>query len=366
MQKEKAELLARMREEEKENMFVTTDVRNQTPMDFYRERRGYTISQLADETDISRQTIGKACSGEIWLKRDNLQRVADALDVDLEDLVQEEQGKYVPKTKMLNVEWYQDLIMKAFSQCKPQLLPTKVKNAVNYFCKEDADVDSIVSYLTQTANDLAKCELARIVKNYYRRNPQYFQNYNARIWIGYAPIEEEEGEYQVFILFEDWVYETFGLKCPVSKVSISKEDGSQCEMENLDFDMEVTIYEEPGTMEFEMELEDQVLNAILYEVSNAEDARLAQVFDQFLEDNRDNIKFQEYVLDDSDEVKQAAAEKIQRRTEEYRKLIVKVCQDCDIEHEIDKLAEVWERIRREEGYEEQLFEEYGLNTEILK
>lgn len=366
MRKEKAEWLVRMREEEKEKMFVAADARNQTPMDFYREKRDYTILQLADETGISRQTIGKACSGEILLKRDNLQRVADALDVDLEDLVQEGQGKYIPKTKMLNVEWYQDLVMKAFSQCKPQLVPTKVKNAVNYFCKEDAEVDSIVSYLTQTANDLAKCELGRIVNHYYKRNPQYSPNYNARIWIAYAPIEEEEGEYQACILFEDWVYETFGLECPVGKVSMSKEDGTQCEMENLDFDMEVTIYEEPGTAEFEAELEDQVLNAVLYEVSNAGDVRLAEIFDQFLEDNRDNIKFQEYMFEDSDRAKQATAEKIQRRTEEYKKLIVKVRQDCDAECENIKLAEIFERIRREEGYERQLFESYGLNTDVLE
>ena len=47
-----------------------------------------------------------------------------------------------------------------------------------------------------------------------------------RIEIGYEESDREKGEYNAFVLFEDWVYDLFGLERPVSIVQVPSVNGT--------------------------------------------------------------------------------------------------------------------------------------------
>ena len=60
-----------------------------TALDLYREYRGMNITELANASGVSRQTVGSACKGELKLGEKRLRMLANALCVDPDDLDQD-------------------------------------------------------------------------------------------------------------------------------------------------------------------------------------------------------------------------------------------------------------------------------------
>lgn len=117
------------------------------PVEFYRRERGYSIKELAECSGISRQTIEKVCSGEMQLKKESLQRIADVLNVDCEqDLEQGSHGRDLLNTKMINIEWYEKCLKNLLQGWRVQGLPEKARNIASYLAEENKDVDDILSY----------------------------------------------------------------------------------------------------------------------------------------------------------------------------------------------------------------------------
>ena len=60
-----------------------------TALDLYREYRGMNITELAEASGVSRQTVGSACKGDLKLGEKRLRMLANALCVDPDDLDQD-------------------------------------------------------------------------------------------------------------------------------------------------------------------------------------------------------------------------------------------------------------------------------------
>lgn len=352
---------------EQEKQYVMGKDTGKPPVEFYRKARGYSIKELAERSGISRQTIGKVCSGEMQLKKERLQRIADVLHVDCEqDLEQGSQGRDLLSTKMINIEWYGECLKNLLQGWRVQGLPKKARDIAAYLAEENKDVDNILSYILTEANEIARWEFAKFIQ-FYREDIGYHENYNSKVQIGYMPVDSEEGKYQAYVLFENWVYDEPYLELPFMREKTVKDNKLEREIREFNFDIEVNTAKEPETEEFKTELIEQVKSSILSKIAGrVQEKRLAEIFvKSLMEENEDNIEIRRHTSSEFDRASKVKIDKRKKREEEYTKLIEKIQLKYGFESQDVELAEVLAKIRTQDGYEKQVFEQYSLDTSVL-
>ncbi|MDO4325441.1 MAG: hypothetical protein Q4E24_05310 [bacterium] len=269
-------------------------------------------------------------------------------------------------TKMINIEWYEECLKNVLHDWRVQELPEKARNIASYLAEENKDVDDILSYILTEANTTSRWEIAKFIQ-FYRKEIAYHENYNSKIQIGYMPVSSEEGRYQAYVLFENWVYDEFCWEPPFIREKTVKGNKLEKEIQKFNFDIEVNTKKEAETEEFKAELIEQVKSSVLSKVASlVQEKRLAEIFvTSLLEENEDNIEIKRYDSSVFDEASKLKNDKREKRKGEYMKLIKEIQLKSGSANQDVELAEILAKIRTQDGYERQIFEQYGLDTSVL-
>ena len=125
----------------------------------------------------------------------------------------------------------------------------------------------------------------------------YFKGYRPKIDVGIYAVDESPGEYQAFVLFEDWVYDIFGLENPLQEFEVPSFDGSgTVKQKSLDFAIPIE-YHEDGDMDFESELLNQIVDYMWeYEACDIRNPKLVFLFEDLLDDMFSYATIQELSL----------------------------------------------------------------------
>lgn len=233
----------------------------------YREYRGMNVNQLADASGISRQTISGACSGREQLSDKSLRSLAKALCVDVEDI----RWGADPR-KMVHIPEEIQKIEEAVGRCRPRILEKRLGNILSFlegWSDRDADFGRLMEifrYLFQEDKAERQAVLRKLgeftAMELFQVNFSRF--HLPRIEIGYEESDREKGEYNAFVLFEDWVYDLFGLERPVSIVQVPSVNGTGGKEACRILDFPISYYggtwgPEENPDEFEGGLLDQVM-----------------------------------------------------------------------------------------------------------
>lgn len=335
---------------------------NRTALDFYREYRGMNISELANASGVSRQTVGMACRGELKLGEKRLRKLAAALNVDLKDIDQDLDLLEVPK-KVVDIPAQLKRFEDQIAVCKPDDIRRKMDNVIAYLSENSGDVHNVLTYLLTAANGRGKFLAGRLVDNLCSRAYCY-EGYKPKVQVGYYAVDEEAGEYQAFVLFEDWVYDVLGMDSPLQQMEIPRMDGTGTDVQNsLDFAIPIQYDSEDETMNFESQLLDQI-QEYLWDVEAADipNPKLAELFDDLIDDMYTYGEICEYTCEDYDPM---LPYKMKKREEKYTQLLYKVLQqEGNMEDAVRKAAQLFCQMHSEEDGEEKVFESYGLNDKI--
>ena len=332
-----------------------------TALDLYREYRGMNITELANASGVSRQTVGSACKGELKLGEKRLRMLANALCVDPDDLDQDLDPLEV-QDKVVNIPAELQRFSDKIARCKPKDIRRKMDNVIAYLDDNDEDVHNVMTYLLTAANSLGKVLTGHLVAKLYP-HAYYFKGYRPKIDVGYYAVDESPGEYQAFVLFEDWVYDIFGLENPLQEFEMPSFDGSgTVKQKSLDFAIPIE-YHEDGDMDFESELLNQIVDYMWeYEACDIRNPKLVFLFEDLLDDMFSYATIQEYVGEEYDPL---LPYKPKKREEKYTQLLYKILQEeGSMDKAVQKTAKILSEINTPEGEEEKVFERYGLNDKV--
>ncbi|MBS6953697.1 MAG: helix-turn-helix transcriptional regulator [Enterocloster asparagiformis] len=332
---------------------------DRTALDFYREFRGMNISELANESGVSRQTVGMACHGDLKLGEKRLRMLAEALHVDPEDLDQDMDLSEVPE-KIVNISAELRRFEDKIAVCKPRHIKAKMDNIIAYLDDHDEDVQNIMTYLLTAASPLGKIMAGHLVKKLHPY-AYYYKGYKPEILVGYYAEDEEAGEYQAFVLFEDWVYDAFGMENPLLELELPKPDGTGTEIhKSLDFAIPFRYDRDDEEMDFDSQLLGQITD-YLWEVEASEfsNTKLTDLFEELIDDMYSYARILEYTCKDYDP---CLPYRMKTREGQYTQLLYKILQEeGNTDAAIRKAAQLFSEIRTLEDGEKMVFERYGLN-----
>lgn len=158
-----------------------------TALDLYREYRGMNITELADASGVSRQTVGSACKGDLKLGEKRLRMLANALCVDPDDLDQDLDPLEV-QDKVVNIPAELKRFSDKIARCKPKDIRRKMDNVIAYLDDNDEDVHNVMTYLLTAANSLGKVLAGHLVAKLYP-HAYYFKGYRPKIDVGYYAVD---------------------------------------------------------------------------------------------------------------------------------------------------------------------------------
>ncbi len=192
----------------------------------YMKYRGKNIDQVASGTGLTRQTVGAARNGKKILSKKNLAKVAEYLGVDCSDLTEDGRG-WVP------VSLEKENLHRAVNMCFPRNLERKFDHVRRWLedWREDIDPDyelliGILEFILGETDEERQREIVKSLLNI--RNQSMFKKYMRKnrsplMEAGYQAVEGSEGEYEVFVLFDPWVYAVFGVDRHVDKLHIEEQ-----------------------------------------------------------------------------------------------------------------------------------------------
>lgn len=188
----------------------------------YRDKR---VDDVADETGLTRQTVGAARNGRKVLSRKNQEKVAKFLNVELQDLAEDGRG-------WISIPLEKENIHAAINVCHPHNFERKAAHLCRWLedWAEDRDPDyriltGILEFLlTETDQERLKSMVEGLldirnkpaVRRYLRKD------HESIVEVGYQAVEDSEGEYEAFVVFDPWFYDFFGVDRHVSEVTIKE------------------------------------------------------------------------------------------------------------------------------------------------
>lgn len=189
----------------------------------YREYRDMNVNELADASGISRQSISAACSGREQLSDKSMGYLAQALCVEVEDIRWEADPR-----KMVHIPEETKKIERAVRQCRPRVLEKKLNNILSFLENWSENQENygrlteILWYLLQE-DETERRAVAKELKEFTDMSlfqVDFSRFHLPRIEIGYEETDRKKGEYSAFVMFEDWVYELFGVERHMNTVEI--------------------------------------------------------------------------------------------------------------------------------------------------
>lgn len=227
-------------------------------MDLYRQYRGYNISELADQSGLTRQTVGAACGGDLKLGEKSLAAIARALHVHVSDLDQNMPRNEILE-KTVDIPAGTEKIMAAIQTCEPQYFKEKEETIVRFINKKETvgrRIKEIMDFLLDDSYRIREAMLYPYFQK-IKSKPWCSPDYDHKIGIYYCA-DRKKGFYNVGILFEEWVYDVFHLE----KTYMDDENGRKLLSQFF-----IETMEEEGGMEFECDIRDQLTTELL-DVSN--------------------------------------------------------------------------------------------------
>ncbi len=191
-----------------------------TKLALYMKYRNIKKETMAKKTGLTRQTIGAACGKKTNLANTNLEKVAQVLYVDPQDLTE---GNGV---RLVNIPFEKEKIHLAMNGCDPNNLKRKIRH-LKRLLETDTRHESYGPLTRVMANLLSEPDederksfaerLLRLKDNALSRT-YFFRDSLSEIVVGYQDQKDSPGEYRAFVALDDWVHELFDLPIPVRQV----------------------------------------------------------------------------------------------------------------------------------------------------
>lgn len=334
-------------------------------LDIYMKQRDLRVNELASRTGLSRQTISQAKKDSERLgkmKKDNLQKLARELKVQVKDLVPGEEPDAVP-APVIDVQKKIDEILQATRLCLPGHLEEKVSFIRLYIKDGDAHTDLLMKYLCQDEEPRRRENVLKLLPAL--ADLPYFQADHVHdIQIGYY-LTDDESAYMAFVLFEPWVYDIFNLKNPYSLLAWPDRDTTassdllpdELPRYALDCSVEIPVDDQDPEYDPESDIYDQVDDYLwTSEAETILEPWLKNVFEEFLTDNLPQASMCQYTFED---MELGLPVRLYLREQQYRELAARVISPASLTpRQLTALTKVFSRLREDPDSERRILSRY--------
>lgn len=296
---------------------------------YYLDARDLNQTKFAEKIGVSRTSVNKWCSGEQEPEAENVVKIAEALNVQVEDLMKDGELVYIKEIV--------EELTASLSEIQPYILKQNLPYLKELARSTDKQNIEILKFMMEDSNAIGKAFLCR-VKRVIEEKWQTAKTYEFQIPVYCMKDEQNEYEYDCIVQFEAYVAKVFGIEenCRVNK----GDSESKCWM------LAIHSEKEPDTEEWRRDIEDS-LNCTMCQEMNHLDEELMAAFIEMLDNAKWNIQLLE--TEEIESLKEKPSGSMEERMGKLVEILFK-------EQKIDLIA----KAAVDEEYRNNLFEAYDI------